>query len=405
MAVKIDRVEREFILGAAAESKTEARIRTAGKSIKARISSLNGAGVGFMAADGSSSFAHREMVSVCFDFRGQAVAFDAPVIKSASGIVELALPEAMYRSLLRKWPRVSAPKDLSVEFLLPDSQLTLHCPESESWSDVELPELREGLDSSDLKALVESFKTKAAEIASEGRVIMYKERGPADIAEEMAARIGRILFVPSTKGLLPQSDPYPAGRIITREMAEEFEGPSAAVQGSKLAEYLRGRAAEGLNAGLWCPVVYYHYAVGLVFMANGPERPRALDFAAVDLAWEFSRILAWFLKRYGYFASSDAGSGPRKGGIIDASPSGLLAALPKGASPGDVAALSLGSVLRLRLTIKDKSIICSGKVARRYDEGKMSLCGIAFMDLSAQDIATLSLRLYGEDEQVPQGGS
>jgi hypothetical protein len=405
VAVRIDRVEREFILGSAAETKTEAKLRTAGRSMKCRVASFKGEGLSFTLPSDAASFVPRERVSVCFDFRGQAVAFEASVLSSASGLVELRLPEAMYRSLSRRWPRVSAPKDFSVEFLLPDSQLSLSCPESETWSDVELPELREGLDSKSLVALIDSFKAKASEIASEGRVIMYKDRGPGDVAEEMASRLGRSLYVPSTSGPLPMVDPYPSGRIITREIAEEFEGPAAVAQGSKLSSYLRGRALEGLKSGLWCPVVYYRYAVGMVVMSNGPEKPRALDFGAVDLAWEFSRILAWFLKRHGYFADSDAAAGPRKGGIIDASPAGLLAALPGGSGQGGFPSIPQGSVLRLRLSLKAKSIVCSGKVARRYEEGGMSYCGIAFMDLSAQDMATLSLGLYGEDEGRVEGGA
>ncbi len=399
MAVRIDRVEKEFILGSAVESKTIARLRAAGRSVKCRLSAVSGAGVGFTTTGGALSFAHRELVSVCFDFRGQAVAFDAPVLKASSSTVELVLPDAMYRSLSRRWPRVSAPRDLTVEFLLQDDQMTLDCPESETWSDVELPELREGLDSRNLSALVDSFKSKASEIASEGRVIMYKDKGPADVPEEMAARLGRVLYVPSTAGLLPSVDPYPSGRIITREMAEEFEGPSAVAQGSRLSAYLRARQSGGLNSGLWCPVVYYRYAVGMVFMANGRERHYALDFRAVDLAWEFSRILAWFLKRHEYFAGSSAGVSPKRGRIIDATPAGLLAAIPR-----DGPRIEQGSVIRQRLVLKDRTIVCSGKVARRYEEGGMSFCGIAFMDLSSRDMAALSLHLYGDDEGLPVSG-
>jgi hypothetical protein len=405
LAVRIDRVEREFILSSAAESKTPARLRAAGKSQKCHVATLSGDAVGFLLPDESPSFAPRETVSVCFDFRGQAVAFDAPVVSAASGTIQLRLPECMYRSLSRRWPRVSAPKDISVELLLPDESLSLDCPESETWSDVELPELREGLDSKSLVALVESFKLKASEIASEGRVIMYKEKGPADIAEEMASKLGRSLYLPSTAGPLPQVDPYPSGRIITREMAEEFEGPAAMAMGSRLGAYLRGRSLEGLNSGLWCPVIYYRYAVGMVFMANGPERPRALDFGAVDLAWEFSRILAWFLKRHGYFSGADEAAGPRKGGIIDASPAGLLVALPSEGKKKAAPKVPQGSTIRLRLSFNGKGILCTGKVARRYDEGGVSYCGIAFMDLSAADMAALTIGLYGEDEEGPEGGS
>ena len=402
MAVRIDRVEREFILGTAAESKTEARLRAAGRSIPCRLSASGGEGVAFSVESGDPAFSPRELVSVCFDFRGQSVAFDAPVIKAGAGKVELGIPETMYRSLSRRWPRVRAPKGFTVDILLPDEQLRLDCPESEEWSDVELPELREGLDSRSLATLVESFKSKASLMASEGRVVMYKDKGPSDIAEEMAARLGRVLYVPSTNAGLPIADPYPSGRIVTREMAEDFEGAPVVAQGTKLASYLRARAAEGLNSALWCPVVYYRYSVGVVLMMNDRDRPRSLDFGAVDLAWEFSRILAWFLKRHGYFADSATGEvAPRMGGLIDASPAGLLMALPSGGPKIDQ-----GAIIRLRLGLgADKTICCSGKVARKYQEGGMNFFGLAFMDFSAEDRAVLSLELYGETEEFPGGGA
>jgi hypothetical protein len=136
VAVRIDRVEREFILGAAAETKTEARLRADGRSLKCRVVAADGGRVGFSTGGTAPAFSPRELVSVCFDFRGQAVAFDAPVIKAASGLVELGLPESMYRSLSRRWARVNKPKDLSVDFLLQDTELSLDCPESEEWVDV-----------------------------------------------------------------------------------------------------------------------------------------------------------------------------------------------------------------------------------------------------------------------------
>jgi hypothetical protein len=409
VAVHIDRVEREFILVSAAQAKTEARLRAAGRSLKCLVSSAGDESISFSTADVPPYFAPREIVSVCFDFRGQAVAFDAPVIKSTSSGLVLGLPESMYRSLSRRWARVRPPKDLTVDFLLADSSLRLDCPESEEWVEVELPELREGLDSRDLASLVDSFRAKAQSMASEGRVVMYKDKGPSDVAEEMAARMGRVLYAPSSLGPLPLTDPYSSGRIVTRAMAEEYENSAVAASsmtqssGSSLSSYLRGRAVKGLGSALWCPIVYYRYAVGMVLMSNGADRPFSLDFGAVDLAWEFSRILAWFLKRHGYFASSDsevATSAPYRGGIVDASPSGLLAELPVGGP-----SIEQGVVIRLRLGFEERSLACSGKVARRYNEGGMSFCGIAFMDLSDQDRAFLSRELYGEaeDEQAEKG--
>ena len=399
MAVRINRVEREFILSTAAEAKTEARLRAEGRSSRCRVVGFDAGILGFAIDGDSPTFSPRELVSVSFDFRGQAVAFDAPVVRSASGQVELELPQSMYRSLSRRWTRVMKPKSLSVDFILPDAELSLECPVSEGWADVELPELRAGLDSSNLASLVDSFKTKASAIASEGRVAMYKDRGPADYAEEMATRIGRILYVPSSVGPLPQTDPYPAGRIVTRAIAADFEGLEAFAQGSKLSAYLGARAAGGLHSGIWCPILYYRYAVGIVHIANERGRPQALDFGAVDLAWEFSRVLAWFLKRHGYFAeTAGSAAAAKKGSIVDASPAGLIVVMPSGGPK-----IEQGSVIRLRLGLKDRGIVCSGKVARRYDEGDEKYCGIAFMDLSALDRARLSLDLYGEEEEMTLG--
>jgi hypothetical protein len=399
VAVKIDRVEREFILGAATEGKTSARIQAAGRTLSCKLSSAGKDRILLSPTGGESpALAHRERVSVYFDYAGQGVAFDAPVIKAGKEGIELGLPDAMYRSLSRRWPRVPPPNGLVVDFLLPDAELVLDCPTSEEWADVELPELREGLDSRDMASLVQSFKDKAQTMASEGRVTMFKDKPPADVAEEMASRLGRVLYVPSTLSAIPLADPYPAGRIVTREMAEDFEGPSALAGGSRLAGFLSSRSAVGLRSAIWCPILYYRYAIGIVYMANGADRPRALDFSAVDLAWEFSRVLAWFLKRHGYFAAAAAtvGQGDR-GSVLDASPSGLLAALPM-----EGPRLGQGSTVNLRLVFGDKQVVCPARIARRYEEGGSRFYGLAFQGLSAADMALIGRGLYGDFDAVPR---
>ncbi len=390
MAVRIERVEREFILGTAAESKIEIRIQAPGNLIKSRILSIEGGRLVLALPASAPKFHPRSRISVFFDFRGQGVAFESSVVSSSEGSLTISFPEHMYRSLSRRWPRVAAPKDLVVEFLLPDAQLKLDCPESDEWTEVELPELREGLDSESLAGLVESFKEKASAMSSEGRVVMYKDKGPQDAAEEAAAKFGRVLYAPSTLGSLPIGDPYPSGRIVTLAMASDLEGPAAAAMGSRLSTRLKELAAEGISSILWCPILYYRYVVGMVIMSRSSG---ALDLGAVDLAWEFARVLAYFLKRHGYFADSGKGEAATAGSVVDASPSGLLVAVPR-RGPNFMP----GSGLRLRLTIKNKSLVCTAKVARRYEESGMRFYGIAFSDISAADMSFISAGLYGDEE-------
>jgi hypothetical protein len=181
-------------------------------------------------------------------------------------------------------------------------------------------------------------------------------------------------------------------------MAEDFEGPAALAGGSRLGAYLVERAAGGLCSAVWCPVLYYRYTVGIVHLANVADRPKALDFAAVDLAWEFSRVLAWFLKRHAYFADEDAAAGHRRGSVIDASPAGLLVELPPG-SPR----LRPGSFIKLRIQFPGKSLALTARIARCYEEGGSRFYGLAFQEVAALDRATLATCLYGEAEVVTQG--
>ena len=83
----------------------------------------------------------------------------------------------------------------------------------------------------------------------------------------------------------------------------------------------------------------------------------------------------------------------------------MSAAAGAAPQPSGDQALSQGAVVKLRLVIKGRSIVCTGKIARRFEEDKTVFCGIAFMDLSAHDMSELSLSLYGEEEDTPTGGS
>ncbi|HRY55554.1 MAG TPA: PilZ domain-containing protein [Spirochaetia bacterium] len=396
MAVRIEMVEREFILGSAAETGLPARLQASGRTLSCRLMKVAKEGILLATAAGPAGFHPREKVSVFFDFRGQTVVFDSRVLKSGPSTVELDPPEAMYRSLQRRWPRVPNPRGISVDLMLPGAGLELDCPESREWVEVERPEAYPGLDTESLAKLVDSFKALASAIADEGRVVMYKGRGPADYAEEMAARLGKALFLPSLSGPLPEEDPYEPKRLVTRELAEDYEGPSASAADSLLASCLAEKAAEGQRSLLWCPVSYYRYTVGMVMLCSGS---RELGYEALDLAWDFSRLLAWFLKRHRYFAAMEEARSKGASAVVDASPAGLLVRLPA-EGPG----AKIGTTLKLALSHGGKNLVCDARIARCYDEGHARYYGIAFRELPLEESSALAAELYGGPTGLPEEG-
>ncbi len=404
-AAKIERVEKEFILGAAVEEGTTARLQAEGRTLHCR---LVGAGKEFISfvppAASPDLFKAWESVSVYFDFRGQGVAFSSPVKKAARDRLDLAVPDTMYRSLARRWPRVAAPRGFCADLLLPDLGLKLECPECREYTEVEAPQGMSSVQAKTLQDLVAAFKEKAAEYSSESRVVMWKEgRGPADAVETLVARLGRILYVPSTLSGLPLADPYPEGRIVTRAALEEYEGFASLVGDSQVEACLAERSRAGLAAGLWCPILYYRYAVGFVYLGNDGASRKPFDLRAVDFAWEFARGLAWFLKTYAYFeagAGAEAGHGrsgaacretlPCRGNVVDASPSGALITFA-----GRAPRLKPGVSAEVLLSCAGRSFSCRARVMRRFERDGASYYGLSFAGIAEESRLALADCLYG----------
>lgn len=398
MAARIEKVEKEFILMAAAESSLPLRIQADGRSLTCRLS---GADQGLLRLsprkEEPSPFRAWETVSVQFDFRGQPMAFTTRVRRSGQGVLELASPELLYRDLLRRWPRVQAPRGFSARLLLPGFGLSLSCPESREYAEVEEPGASMGAAS--LSALVGDFKRRAAELSDENRVVMFKGgRGPADAAESIASALGRVVFVPSVQSGLPLVDPYPEGRLVTQAALEDFEGPLSLAGDSAFSAYLESRARGGLVAALWCPILYYRYVIGVVYLGSSSFRP--FDLREVDFAYGFSRALAWSLKRYGYFESGSPQDDLCAASLIDLSPSGLLISLGRG-----MPVLKPSSAVDLVLESPRGEKSLRARVARHFSAGKEAFYGLAFEGLPESEASELASGLYGPDSDLrAQGG-
>ena len=308
MAARIDVVEREFLILNAAEAKTQARIQAQGRVVNCPMAAADKSLVRFAPKNGEAQlFRAWETVSVYFDFRGQVFVFESTVRRATRDSLELAYPESMYKGLSRRWPRVKPPRELSVDLILPDGALKLPCPLSREYVHVDLPARSTNLKADSLAGLVASFKAEAEKLCEENRVVMFKDgRGPADIAEDLVSSYGRAIFAPSLLSGLPIIDPYPEGRLVTKADLE-LVGDSSVFESSNVQAFFEDRYRSGLQAAIWCPVRYYRYTIGVVYLGNRRDATRPFDMRLLDFAWDFSSLLAWFLKRHGYF---EAGGKP-----------------------------------------------------------------------------------------------
>ncbi|MBP7096703.1 MAG: PilZ domain-containing protein [Spirochaetia bacterium] len=394
MASTVTGVEKEFVLETARDLKTLLRVHKAGWSGEARLASVDPDRLDLELRGAAAAMASWDPVAVYFDHHGTTLSFVAKARKVLEDRVSLEMPERLVRAPKRRHVRVAAPRGFSATFILANERVKLDYPESGEYVDVAPPEGPAGFDASSMPALVASFRQRAQAISSEHAIVMWKGRAPDTLEERIVARTGKALYIPSTSTGLPVSDPYPEGRIVTASEEEDFEGPSLFTEGSKLARLLVEKAIAGVNAEIWCPIRYYQYVVGCVRLVNSGERRIAFDLAAVDLAWEFSRILAWLLHRHDYFrtASSNPPS-PRAASLVDLSPAGCLVAV-------SLASLQIrlqpGTLVDLELRHPGGPTSLRGRVARRYDDGRNSYYGIAFEEVRPEDSERLHRLLYGK---------
>ncbi|GAB1457297.1 hypothetical protein MASR2M48_26050 [Spirochaetota bacterium] len=181
-------------------------------------------------------------------------------------------------------------------------------------------------------------------------------------------------------------------------MADAFEGPSVFIEGS--ARSSAGRAektASGIISELYCPILYYQYVIGYIYLMNDENRKTCLDYRSVDFAWEFAHILAYTLKTNNYFKLDEQYiADPYKPQVVDLSSSGCLLLMPKSSFK---VKLKHGSVLDMSISRADPatSVTMKGRVTRRFDDRENEYYGVAFITTEMETSIALNTILYADD--------
>lgn len=396
MAKLVTFIEKEFILNQIQKTKGRVLVFGTGKSIGGQIKSFDKE---ILCLSGipreAEVFRPWETVSVFLAYQNQRVTFPAKITKVAGGDLMIGLPDTLFKSPQRKAVRLAPPKDLQLEFFMQNDKIRIDSPESSEYSNLEMPALSAGFDVSSISGLLDSFKAMASTMYSRNGIVMFKKGREPDCIEEMLiADSGRTLLLTSMHGPLPSVDPYPEGRIITQSMADAFEGPGIFLEGSALEKSRSEKSASGIVSELFCPLLYYQYVIGYVYLMNDESRKAILDYRAVDFAWEFSRILAYSLKSNNYFKiDENAPLDPYKPQIVNMSSTGCLFAMPKTMFK---LKLKVATILNVILYKEhgEGSVSIMGRVARHLEDKQNDYYGIAFLNTEQDALETLHASLY-----------
>jgi len=390
MISTVSQIEKEFLLKNLVETEQPIRFHGASDSAFGLIASIDRDGLTLkLQTPENQVFSPFERVTGYFDCRGHTYAFETTIRSIEADAIRLAPPAKLLRSLQRKYVRVKKPRGLSVSMHLANEEVRMDYPECPEYLSVDDKQKAKGGDQ--LQDLIKSFYASLSAKCNAKSIIMFRTKKPDSLEENLIYKTGKILFIPSTGADLPKVDPYPDGRIITADMAEEDEDPNHFVEGTRLARQMAEKRVAGISSEIWCPIIYYQYVIGYIYLNHtGLE---SFDIGMVEYLWDFSRILANALKQSGYF-DGETKKGERTDHLptlIDISPGGMLISLT---NEQFRTPLKEGSLFCTEIKQGANVVKCLARVARRYDRADSVSYGTTFINLSSEDIMRLYEWLY-----------
>jgi hypothetical protein len=291
---------------------------------------------------------------------------------------------------------VVTPPDLQIQFTFRGDRYSLSFPKIAEYETGEIAEIMKTLDPHNLSGLIDQLAEWVKGFASGYKMIIFKDVQPATAEEKILAETGKTLFLASTLGTLPHTDPLPKKRLVTDDMLKRYlesTGVGKAFLDNAAARFIRSKFDNGIYSDLWVPIIFQEYVSGYIHIWISKEGLPPLNFDVIETVYQFARILAFSLKINGYFESGKIKNEPFAGNVIDISASGLLFAYPN----SDMAAALLpDSELSVKLTAPKRTVNATAHIVRRFKDASANYFGCQFLDIAPEDIRFLFEYIYGK---------
>ncbi|GHT57636.1 hypothetical protein FACS1894109_10240 [Spirochaetia bacterium] len=332
----------------------------------------------------------KDKMELMFKYQGQAISFtvEAASLENDKGNIIAVVPEFLYKNLDRSYSRINAPPDLDVQFTYFGDRYNLAFPKLAEYEKEEIGDFVKKMDPKNLAGLIEQMGAWLKTCADGYKFVIFKDVKPASREERLIAETGKALYLPSTQGEFPDSDPHPKKRLITAEMFRQHEESSSAI-----TRFLKGKFNRGILSDLWVPILFQEYVIGYIHTwVSGADR-NPFDYTVVDTLFQFAAVLSYSFYINGFFENGKVTDTSFEGKVIDVSASGLLFTYP---NSGLASTLLPDTELLIQLSALKRSIGANAKIVRRCRDNSHSYFGCHFLDMAPEDTRFLFEFLYGK---------
>jgi len=331
-----------------------------------------------------------------FDYRGQVIDFSAELIAQKDELVYCKTPATLYKNLDRNYLRVDAPADIKILFTFRGDRYNLAFPKVPEYEDIAANDLSKNFNPRNFSALMKQIIALLSNFSDGYKIVNFKDKKPESIEERLVSETGKTLFIPSTAGFLPKTDPYPKKRIITEELFHRYletTGIGKKFLEENTARFLKNKFNDGIFSDAWVPILFHEYVIGYIHIWINKQEKLPFDFSVLDNVYQYAKVLAFALKENGYFEHGKVTNQPFEGRVLDISASGLLFAYPLGST--FLATLLVDSELTVTIEAANRTINALAKIVRRFKDRNACYLGCRFINMAPEDNRFLFEHLYG----------
>jgi c-di-GMP-binding flagellar brake protein YcgR len=331
-----------------------------------------------------------------FNYRGQIVDFSVEVLAQKDELIFCKAPDILYKNLDRNYLRVNAPSDLKILFSFQGDRYNLTFPKVNEYETITADDLLRNMDPNNLSGLIKQITSLLSKFADGYKIVNFKDKNPEAFEEKIVAQTGKTLFLPSTAGFLPKTDPYPKKRIITEEIFKRYfegEGVGKAFLNENCVRFLKNKFDDNIYSDAWVPILFHEYVIGYVHIWINNQSRVPFDFNVLDNVYQYAKVLAFGLKENGYFEYGKVANEAFEGRVLDISASGLLFAYPLGTSL--LATLLVDAELTVIINAPNRTLNLNAKIVRRFNDNSASYFGCRFINMAPEDMRFIFEYLYG----------
>jgi len=396
MATPVGRIEKEFLFNAIFEEKISLMHMRDRVEYIFKLDQKAGEELVFSCEKPLGKLKPHTKLPIKFNYRGQVIDFTAELLAQKGDLVYCKMPAALYKNLDRNFLRVDAPSGIKILFTFRGDRYNLAFPKVSEYENITVNDLLNNLDPSNLSELIKQIAGMLNNFADGYKIINFKDKKPETLEEKIVSETGKTLFIPSTAGFLPKTDPYPKKRIITEDIFHRYletNGIGTKYLEENTERILKNKFKDGIFSDAWVPILFHEYVIGYIHIWIDKQGRLPFDFSALDNVYQYAKALAFALKENGYFEYGKAENQPFEGRVLDISASGLMFAYPLGSTM--LATLLVDSELKVTVETKSRTINVTAKIVRKFKDRNAGYLGCRFINMAPEDTRFLFEHLYG----------